>query len=267
MKPYYSHNGVTIYHGDAREMPVEDESAHLIVTSPPYWNLKEYGNAAAQIGNIDPYEEFLDKLDEVWVQCVRVLAVGGRIGCVIGDVSIPRKEGGRHRIMPLHSDIQVRTRLVGLDCLTPIIWLKITNGNGSGFYGTPYQPGCVIKNDIEFILLLRKGGGYRSPSEFQKRSSALTKVEVSKWLRPIWSDIPGETTRGGHPAPFPLEIPMRIIRLFSFTDDVVIDPFMGRGTTLFAAKKLGRRAVGIEIEERYCEMAAEMLSQEVMAIG
>ena len=139
---------------------------HLVVTSPPYWTLKKYapGNAD-QMGHFGDYERFLSELDRVWKECERVLVGGGRICCVVGDVCIPRKRGGRHYLVPLHSDIQVRARKLGLDCLQPILWHKIANGateaegNGAGFYGKPYQPGGIIKNDIESLLSKTGQGG------------------------------------------------------------------------------------------------------------
>jgi len=156
--------------GDARQMQwIPAGSVHVVVTSPPYWTLKKYEDNDAQMGAIVDYERFLAELDKVWQECARCLIAGGRICCVVGDVCIPRKQGGRHYVMPLHSDIQVRARKLGLDCLTPILWQKIANGsteaqgNGAGFYGKPYQPGAIIKNDVEYILFLRKGGEYRSP--------------------------------------------------------------------------------------------------------
>src|SRR5207253_9956448 len=146
--------------------------------------LKEYQHSKWQMGDIEDYEAFLAELDKVWRECARVLVPGGRICCIVGDVCIPRKKGGRHYVMPLHADIQVRSRGVGLDCLTPILWHKIANGvteaegNGAGFYGKPYQPGAVVKNDVEHILFLRKGGKYRSPSPIQRALSMLTKEET-----------------------------------------------------------------------------------------
>ena len=144
--------------GDARTLDrIEGESVHLIVTSPPYWTLKTYPDGEAQLGAIEDYERFLDALDCAWRECERVLVPGGRICCVVGDVCVPRKRTGRHYIVPLHADIQVRARRLGLDCLTPVIWHKIANGvteakgNGAGYYGKPYQPGAVIKNDIEYV--------------------------------------------------------------------------------------------------------------------
>src|SRR5579859_8099303 len=170
--------------GDARDLRwIKSESVHLVVTSPPYWTLKKYSPHKFQLGAIEDYEQFLTELDSVWRECSRVLVPGGRICCVVGDVCIPRKKAGRHYVVPLHADIMVHTRRIGLDSITPILWFKIANGateaegNGAGFYGKPYQPGPIVKNDFEYILFLRKGGAYRSPSSIQKALSMLTKEE------------------------------------------------------------------------------------------
>ena len=156
----YNRTTHQLHMGDARGLSwIPDSSVHLIVTSPPYWNLKDYNEHAGQLGHIANYELFLSELDRVWRECARVLVPGGRICCVVGDVCISRRKNkGRHWVAPLHSDIQVRARSFGLDNLAPIIWYKIANGatetvgNGSGYYGKPYQPNGVIKNDIEYIL-------------------------------------------------------------------------------------------------------------------
>jgi modification methylase len=194
-----------LHQGDARDLSwIPDASIHLVVTSPPYWTLKEYapGNAG-QMGHFEDYEHFLTQLDRVWRECSRVLVGGGRICCVVGDICVPRKRGGRHYLVPLHSDIQVRARKLGLDCLQPILWHKIANGameaegNGAGFYGKPYQPGGIIKNDIEYILFLRKGGEYRNTPSIQKALSMLTKEEMKSWQRSIWTDLRGASTRDG----------------------------------------------------------------------
>ena len=257
-----------LYLGDARDLTrVSDSSVHLVVTSPPYWTLKQYVNGNhSQLGDIDDYEDFLTQLDRVWLECARVLVPGGRICCVVGDVCVPRRREGRHYVMPLHSDIQVRSRKIGFDCLTPILWHKIANGvteargNGAGFYGKPYQPGSIVKNDIEFILQLRKGGSYRSVSPVQKVLSMLTKQEMQGWLRSGWEDIPGaSTTKSAHPAPFPIELAERLIRLFSFAGDTVLDPFLGTGSTTAAAISSGRNSIGIEIEPTYLKAAVRKL--------
>ncbi len=263
--------------GDARDLNwIPSESVHLIVTSPPYWTLKEYKRQnSAQLGDIADYEKFLAELDVVWAECARLLVPGGRICCVVGDVCVPRRRGGRHFVAPLHADVQVRTRKLGLDCLTPILWHKIANGvtevkgNGAGFYGKPYQPGAVVKNDVEYILFLRKGGQYRSATPLQKALSMLTKEEMQGWLRSIWTDVPGASTREGHPAPFPQEVPDRLIRLFSFAGDTVLDPFSGTGTTAVAAVFAGRNSISVEVEREYHELAHQRLldSARVPKVG
>jgi site-specific DNA-methyltransferase (adenine-specific) len=221
------------------------------------------------LGEVADYDGFLEELDKVWRECERVLVEGGRICCVVGDVCIPRKRDGRHRVMPLHADIQVRTRSLGLDSLTPILWHKISNGvteaqgNGAGFYGKPYQPGAVVKNDLEYILFLRKGGEYRNTTMLQKALSMLTKAEMQSWFCPFWSDIRGASTRGGHPAPYPVEIAERLIRMFSFAGDTILDPFLGTGSTTIAAIRAGRHSIGNEIEPKYLKLARARARMEI----
>jgi len=258
--------------GDSRSLSwLPNESVHLVVTSPPYWTLKEYRPTAGQLGHIENYEAFLSELDAVWRECVRVLVPGGRICCVVGDICVRRKEGGRHHIIPLHADIQVRARGLGLDCLTPILWHKIANGatevqgNGAGFYGKPYQPGGIVKNDVEHILFLRKPGGYRSVSSLQKALSMITKSEMQAWFVSFWNDIPGASTRSGHPAPFPVEVARRLISMFSFAGDTVLDPFLGTGSTCEAAIECGRNSIGAEIDPVYLNMARTRLTRACSA--
>jgi site-specific DNA-methyltransferase (adenine-specific) len=255
---------------DARDLSwIPNESVHLVVTSPPYWKLKEYKSNSAQLGKIDSYETFLEEMDKVWSECARVLAPGGRICCVVGDVCVSRKKGGRHFIVPLHADFQVRIRRTKLDCLTPILWFKIANGmteargNGAGFYGKPYQPGAIIKNDVEYILFFRKGGEYRSPTPTQKALSMLSREEMQSWLRSAWYDIRGESTKKGHPAPYPTELAERLIKLFSFAGDMVLDPFVGTGSTAVAAINSGRNSISSDIEETYLSIARLRLRKEI----
>lgn len=248
---------------DARDLSsvVADESVHLVVTSPPYWTLKQYEGSDGQLGDLDDYELFLAELDKVWRECERVLVPGGRICCVVGDVCVPRRRTGRHFVVPLHSDIQVRARNLKLDVLTPILWHKIANGvtevegNGAGFYGKPYQPGAVVKNDIEYVLFMRKGGEYRKTEPVQKALSMLTKPEMQAWWRSIWTDIRGASTRDGHPAPYPPALAERLIRMFSFAGDTVLDPFGGTGSTAVGALKAGRNSMSFDIEPKYVELA------------
>jgi len=257
---------------DSRSLKaLPDESVHLVVTSPPYFNLKPYESHAsgAQLGRLDDYERFLSELDKVWKECERVLVPGGRVCCVIGDILVPRRLDGRHRVLPLPADIQVRSRQFGLDNLTPILWFKIGNrtneagGGSSGYYGKPYQPGAIIKNDHEHILMLRKPGGYRSTSMMQKALSMLQRDEMDAWMRPVWSDIRGASLRNGHPAPYPAELAERIIRMFSFAGDVVLDPFAGSGSTAVAALRSGRSSISVEVEPSYVIVAAARLTAEV----
>jgi site-specific DNA-methyltransferase (adenine-specific) len=173
-------------------------------------------------------------------------------------------------VLPLHADIAVRCRRIGFEYLTPILWHKIANAsyeveNGSSFLGKPYEPNAIIKNDVEHILMLRKPGGYRQPSEEQRSLSKLRKEEHADWFRAFWSDVPGESTRD-HPAPFPEELAYRLVRMFSFVGDAVLDPFMGTGTTLLAAYRCGRNAVGVEIEAAYAEYARRRLEKKTSSL-
>jgi len=260
----YDRTEHVVRQGDARSLEfLPDQSVHLVVTSPPYWTLKKYASHKDQLGDIEDYEQFLTELDKVWAECYRVLVPGGRICCVVGDVCVPRKRIGRHFVMPLHADIQVRARKAKLDVLTPVLWHKIANGvteaegNGAGFYGKPYQPGAVVKNDIEYILFLRKGGEYRKVNPLQKALSILTKDEMQRWWRSIWTDIRGASTRGGHPAPYPPALAERLIKMFSFAGDTVLDPFLGTGSTSVAAIGAGRNSIGVELDAGYLKIAEE----------
>jgi DNA modification methylase len=249
----------TIHVSDSRDLSkIQDDSVHLVVTSPPYWNLKKYNDHDNQLGHIHDYQQFLDQLDKVWQECYKKLVIGGRLVIVVGDVLLSRREFGRHKVVPLHADIQVRCEKIGFDNLAPIIWHKISNAKfevegNSKFLGKPYEPNGIIKNDIEYILMLRKNGGYRKPSYDQRRLSIISEVEFNKWYQQIW-DFNGASTKA-HPAPYPEELSNRIIRMFSFVTDTVLDPFLGSGTTMVSAIKNGRNCIGIEIDESYAEMA------------
>ncbi len=252
----------TLYNADARQMTfLEPESVHLVVTSPPYWTLKEYKRTDGQLGHVTDYETFLKELDTVWRGCYDALVPGGRLICVVGDVCLSRrKNAGVHSVIPLHASIQEHCRAIGYTNLAPIIWHKIANavyeaaGNGGGFLGKPYEPNAVIKNDIEFILMERKPGGYRSPSLPTRVLSVISSANYQQWFQQVWTGVTGASTRD-HPAPYPLELAERLIRMFSFVGDTVLDPFMGTATTNVAAAKWGRNSVGVEITPEYFEMS------------
>jgi len=255
-----------LINGDSRDLSfIPDESVHLVVTSPPYWNLKRYNDIPDQMGHIQDYEVFLGEIKKVWLHVFRVLVPGGRLVCVVGDVCVARRRFGRHLVFPLHSDISVICRKIGFDNLNPIIWHKIANAsyevtNGSKFLGKPYEPNAIIKNDIEFILMQRKPGGYRKPTEEQRRKSMIEKKDFEQWFQQIWN-IPGASQKR-HPAPFPLELASRLVRMFSFVGDAVLDPFCGTGTTMVAALKYDRNSIGVEIDSEYCRTAVSYLKAE-----
>lgn len=262
----------TLFHGDSREFDAFDtESVHLILTSPPYWTLKKYHDHPEQLGSVSNYEEFLDNLDEVWKHCFRMLVPGGRLVCVVGDVCLSRRKNeGRHTVVPLHSSIQERCRHLGFDNLAPIIWHKIANAayeveNGSRFLGKPYEPNAVIKNDIEFILMERKPGGYRAPSIPARVLSIIPADKHQRWFQQIWEGLGGASTKD-HPAPYPLELAERLVRMFSFVGDTVLDPFMGTGTTNLAAALWGRSSVGVEVDAHYFEMARKRIEQKTATL-
>jgi modification methylase len=258
--------------GDARKLAdLPSDSAHLVLTSPPYWTLKEYRDSEAQLGHVDDYDEFLVELDKVWEHCFRILVPGGRLVCVVGDVCLSRRENdGRHTVVPLHASIQEHCRKLGYDNLAPIIWHKISNAayeveNGSGFLGKPYEPNAVIKNDIEFILMERKPGGYRSPDVPTKILSLISAENHKKWFQQIWTGLTGASTRH-HPAPYPLELAERLVRMFSFVGDTVLDPFLGTGTTTVAAAKWGRNSIGVEVDPHYFSLAEKRIARETQSL-
>lgn len=257
-----------LYLADARRRMADlpSDSVHLVVTSPPYWTLKEYRKCEGQLGFVADYEKFLLEVNKVWQECWRLLIPGGRLIVVVGDVCLSRRNnGGRHMVMPLHASIQEHCRTIGFDNLAPIFWYKIANAkyeveNGSaGFLGKPYEPNAVVKNDVEYILMQRKPGGYRKPTVSTRILSLISAENHQMWFQQIWSDVTGASTKH-HPAPFPLELAERLVRMFSFVGDTVLDPFLGTGTTSLAAATWGRNSIGIEVDEHYFDMAVSRLA-------
>ena len=253
---------------DARDLQLAEiatESVHLVCTSPPYAALIQYPDHEGQLGNMASYELFLEEMDKVWAECLRVLVPGGRVCCVVGDVCVSRRQAGRHYVLPLSADFQVRARKLGFDNLTPIRWQKVANikleaSKSSRFLGKPNLPNGVVKNDIEHILFFRKPGGYRKPTEVMERQSRIETADYMRWFAPVWSDVTGQLRNKGHPAPYPVEIPRRLIRMFSFAGDTVLDPFGGTGSTAAAAFETGRHSISLDIEPTYVSMMAERLS-------
>ena len=176
---------------------------------------------------------------------------------VVGDVCMSRRKYGRHLVFPLHATIQEACRAVGFDNLAPIIWYKIANASyeagGGGFLGKPYEPNAIIKNDIEYILIQRKPGGYRRPTLGMRALSVISEEEHRTWFQQVWQ-LPGASTRL-HPAPFPVSLADRLVRMFSFVGDTVLDPFAGTGSTLIACGKAGGNSIGVEIDPEYVNLA------------
>lgn len=258
--------GHVLYNRDARHLDLKPESVELVVTSPPYWTLKKYRDCDGQLGEIDDYDKFLDQLDDVWRRSYDALVPGGRLVIVVGDVNRSRKAFGRHKVFPLHASIQERCRLLGYDNLAPIIWYKIANAQyemgGGGFFGKPYEPNGVIKNDVEYILFQRKPGGYRKPDVATRLLSIIRASDHADWFQQVWR-LGGASTRS-HPAPFPLRLAERLIRMFSFVGDTVVDPFIGTGTTSAAAARCGRNSIGCEVDPAYFAQCVTRVRTAVM---
>lgn len=243
---------------------VESESIHLILTSPPYWCLKSYPENPNQLGNILDYDRFLEELGKVWRECFRVCVSGGRMCVVVGDVCLSRRKHGRHRLIPLHSDIIRQCVELGFDYLAPIIWYKVTNvrtevKRKTYLLGNPWGPNSVVKNEIEYILIFRKPG-YRRPSKTQLELSKLSKVEYVEYFTQVWR-LPGDS-RGIHPAPYPLKLAERLVKMFSYVGDTVLDPFLGSGTTTIASINNARNSIGFEVEPKYIDLIKRRVFKE-----
>ena len=242
-----------IIFGDSRQMTeVDDQSVHLVVTSPPYWCIKDYAHPG-QIGYNQPYEEYLADLRQVLCECHRVLHPGCRAAINIGDQYLRAAEHGRYRVQPIPADIIGIGRDLGFDFMGNIIWEKIstTNTTGGGqWMGSTYHPrDGHITYEHEYIILLRKPGEWPRPTSEQKEKSRLTKQERSEWFRGIWHIPPAR--QDSHIAMFPVELPRRLIKMYSFHGETVLDPFLGSGTTCLAAELTGRNSIGYEINEDF----------------
>jgi modification methylase len=251
----------TVFHGDSRHMDdVAAESVAMAVTSPPYWQIKDY-DAPGQIGYGQGLHAYLRDLLRVWTECFRVIAPGGRLCVNVGDQFARARLYGRYRVIPLHAEIICQGVSLGFDYLGAIIWRKKTTMNTSGgatvMGSYPYPPNGIVEIDFEYILLFKKPGeGRKVPAE-AKRAAAMSRDEWKSWFSGHWEV--GGARKNGHDAPFPEEIPRRLVRMFSFPGDTVLDPFLGAGTTAAVAVELGRKAIGYEINESYIRMALERI--------
>ncbi len=248
--------------GDSRLMKeISDESIHLVITSPPYWQLKDYGNGK-QIGFNDTYEEYINNLNLVWNECHRVLHKGCRLCINIGDQFARSIYYGRYKVVPIRTEIIKFCENIGFDYMGAIIWQKVTTCNTTGgatIMGSyPYPRNGILKLDYEFILIFKKYGIPPRVSKEIKEKSKLTKKEWNQYFTGHWN-FSGEK-QDKHLAMFPEELPKRLIKMFSFVDDIVLDPFLGSGTTSLAAKNLNRNSVGYEINENYLSIIQEKLN-------
>jgi site-specific DNA-methyltransferase (adenine-specific) len=247
--------------GDSRRMAeVADESVHLVITSPPYWQLKDYGNSS-QIGFDDSYEDYINNLNLVWNECHRVLHKGCRLCINIGDQFARSVYYGRYKVIPIRTEIIKFCETVGFDYMGAIIWQKVTTCNTTGgatIMGSfPYPRNGILKIDYEFILIFKKHGIPPNVSRDIKEKSKLTIEEWNEFFAGHWN-IPGEK-QDKHLAVFPEEIPRRLIKMFSFAGDTILDPFLGSGTTSLAARNLERNSIGYEINPEFLPVIKEKL--------
>ncbi|MCI4626540.1 MAG: hypothetical protein L3V56_11345 [Candidatus Magnetoovum sp. WYHC-5] len=249
--------------GDSRYMlEVPDETVHLIITSPPYWQLKDYGDKN-QIGYNDSYEEYINNLNLVWAECFRVLYDGCRLCINVGDQFARSTYYGRYKVIPIRTEIIKFCEAIGLDYIGAIIWQKVTTCNTSGgasIMGSyPYPRNGMLKIDYEFILIFKKPGNPPAVSKDIKELSKLTKEEWNLYFYGHWN-FPGQR-QGKHLAMFPEELPRRLIKMFSFVGDTVLDPFLGSGTTSLVAKNLNRHSLGYEINKDFIPIIESKLAE------
>ncbi len=249
-------NFAKIIIGDSRRMPeIKENSVQLVVTSPPYWSIKNYG-VKDQIGYGQTLHEYLKDLHRVWRESYRVLEPGRRLVINIGDQFARSVVYGRYKIIPLHAEIIAQCEDMGFDYMGSIIWRKKTTMNttgGANVMGSyPYPPNGMVEIDYEHILIFKKPGKSRKIPKDIKEKSKLTKEEWKEYFYGHWYF--GGTRQIDHQAMFPDELPRRIIKMFTFVGETVLDPFLGSGTTLKVALELGRNAIGYEINEEFLKI-------------
>jgi len=249
--------------GDSRQMSeLKDSSVHLIITSPPYWQLKDYGTEN-QIGFNDSYESYINNLNLVWSECFRVLHDGCRLCINIGDQFARSVYYGRYKVIPIHSEIIKFCEILGFDFMGQIIWQKATTMNTTGggvvMGSFPYPRNGIVKLDFEYILLFKKQGNAPKPTQEQKDNSVMTNEEWNTYFNGHWYFNGAKQDK--HLAMFPEELPARLIKMFSFPNETVLDPFMGSGTTALTAKKLNRNSVGYEINSEFIPIIKEKVGE------
>ena len=247
--------------GDSRNMKeIPNNSVHLIITSPPYWQLKDYG-VKGQIGFNDSYEEYINNLNLVWKECYRVLHPGCRMVINIGDQFARSVYYGRYKVIPIRTEIIKFAETIGFDYMGAIVWQKNTTmnttGGGSVMGSYPYPRNGIIKIDYEHILIFKKHGNAPKPSKEIKEASKLTKEEWKEYFSGHWYF--SGVKQDKHLAMFPEELPKRIIKMFSFVGETVLDPFLGSGTTSLAAKNLGRNSIGYELNKEFLPIILDKL--------
>ena len=247
--------------GDSRNMAeLKNNSVHLVITSPPYWQLKDYGSSD-QIGFNDSYENYINNLNLVWKECFRVLNDGCRLCINIGDQFARSVYYGRYKIIPIRTEIIKFCETIGFDYMGAIIWQKATTMNTTGgatIMGSfPYPRNGIIKLDYEFILIFKKLGVSPFVSKEIKEESKMSKDEWNQYFNGHWNFNGARQDK--HLAMFPEELPKRLIKMFSFVGDNVLDPFLGSGTTTLAAKNLNRNSVGYEINNNYLPTIKEKI--------
>ncbi len=247
--------------GDSRNMAeLKNNSFHLVITSPPYWQLKDYGSLD-QIGFNDSYENYINNLNLVWKECFRVLNDGCRLCINIGDQFARSVYYGRYKIIPIRTEIIKFCETIGFDYMGAIIWQKATTMNTTGgatIMGSfPYPRNGIIKLDYEFILIFKKLGVSPFVSKEIKEESKMSKDEWNQYFNGHWNFNGAKQDK--HLAMFPEELPKRLIKMFSFVGDNVLDPFLGSGTTTLAAKNLNRNSVGYEINNNYLSIIKEKI--------
>lgn len=250
-----------IINGDSREMlELKDNSMHLAVTSPPYWQLKDYGTDN-QIGFHDSYESYINNLNLVWKECYRVLHNGCRLCVNIGDQFARSVYYGRYKVIPIRQEIIKFCENIGFDYMGAIIWQKVTTSNTTGggvqMGSYPYPRNGILKLDYEFILIFKKLGNAPKPTREQKELSRMTNEEWNTFFAGHWNFAGARQTN--HIAMFPEELPRRLIKMFSFHGENILDPFGGSGTTSLAAKKLGRNSASFEINPEFIPILKEKI--------